>query len=790
MTGDKVVRFSDLWRMLVRNRWVVAVSLALSLALGLLVTSLQEPVFESEATLRVSIGQGTGNPLAQLGPSIATMGVLGGGGSGAIDTELLVLQSRAIAEAVVDSLGLQLQLVEPRSPRSEIFAVARVSRDAEPATYRLDRLPDGDYSLSRDGAGDRNPATRVAVGERIEVPGLVFSLHPQMRRAGPARIRFAVDDFRSAVEGARGRLSARQPMPNTEIVTLRFRSSDPQEAATVANVVASTFIQYRTRSSKTESKSTVDFLNEQVVAYERQLASAEARLQAFREQAQVVSLRNEAEEQVRRLAMLQAQRDELMAERETLARLVAQARGDGSGDEALQRARYRQLATYPVFLANGAIQNILQSLTQLENQRAELAVRRTATNVDVQGIDSRIRDLEMQLFQTATSYLQSLDNQITSLNARLATFETQLEQVPAREIEFARLARQQKLIEDIYTQLQARLKEAELQEAILPGDVRIVDPALVPRRPVAPRPLLNLALSGIFGVLLGLGLIVARESLDTTIRDPEDMRELGHSLPVLGVIPRTLSGTGPERFVRRLKIGSRNDGRLDHPGATLRPRGRTAEAYRRLEGALTLFSGDERPRVVTVLSATDKEGRAALVANLGAVLADEGLRVLVLDCDPEGTLHRALGRELRSGRAVGGGAGPVQVIQIAEGSALHLAGSSAAGTGPRLTEAGLACALETLRAEYDLILINLPAIHRDPAAAMLGRVADASLLVVRAGATQTEDLERLIPQMLRIQVPLLGVVLTEVDRPAPHLLMYAVGTAAPENGRPVPALRP
>ena len=77
--------------------------------------------------------------------------------------------------------------------------------------------------------------------------------------------------------------------------------------------------------------------------------------------------------------------------------------------------------------------------------------------------------------------------------------------IPARELEFARRQREQGLLEELYTLLQTRLKEAEIADASVPTNIRVLDPALVPLRPISPSPLKNLVLAGAFGLLLGVG---------------------------------------------------------------------------------------------------------------------------------------------------------------------------------------------------------------------------------------------------------------------------------------------
>src|SRR5690606_19040699 len=176
---------------------------------------------------------------------------------------------------------------------------------------------------------------------------------------------------------------------------------------------------------------------------------------------------------------------ELIAEREVLAGLIADVSASSSADAG--NSAYRRLAVFPEFFRNPAVQNILSSLVQLENQRAELLVQRTMENVDVRGLSDRIEELEEQLYLTATSYLAGLDEQIAAADRTLAGSTGQAARVPQVQTEFVRLTRQVELLDEIYALLQMRLKEQEVAEADGRSDIRMLDAALVPLRPASPR---------------------------------------------------------------------------------------------------------------------------------------------------------------------------------------------------------------------------------------------------------------------------------------------------------------
>jgi tyrosine-protein kinase Etk/Wzc len=769
----------DLWLTLSRNRWLVIGTMVAVIAAAGVLTSRQPPVYESATSIRINEDNARLNPLADMIPG-------GGMGRGIIETEMVVLQSRQIAASVVDSLALHVRLLEPRRSRADIIRVSRATPYAVPGVLQLRLADDGTYSTRVEvGLDGVSVPETVAAGNPITLGEVTLEVRPGPTSELPARIRVEILPYRRTVDDLRRELRVGRPNRDAHVVNVSYRSTDAQLAAAVPNAAAGSFIFYKTDVTKAEARSMVAFLREQVASYDAQLEGAEARLRGFREQAQVVNLAAEGTEQVRRLAELKARHDELQAERESLGRLLARAASPQAAD-ASDRSPYRQLASFPVFLGNRAIQDLLQSLTHMENQRSELLVRRTTENVDVQGIDARIAELESQLFETAQSYLASLESQIASLNASLARFGGELERIPAREVQFARLSRQSALLEEISTLLQTRLKEAEIREAVEPADVRVIDPALIADRPIAPRPARNLALATVLGLLLGVGGAFGRKALDTKVRSREDAELATGGMPVLGVIPRIQSGVGAgangagrglvER-VRRIPAGRLAGASglelFEERLVTHRdPRSPTAEAYRALRTNITFASLEHAPQVLVVTSAMPGDGKSTSSSNLAITLAQQGTRTLLVDADlRRGLLHRVFGlrqepglTQVLLGRAALDEA--VQEVDVgADASALSFLGTGTLPPNPAevIGSKKMRELLEEMRERFDAIVFDAPPLNLVTDAALLGTMADTTILVTRSGVTDKHALQHAASQLHHLRAPVGGVVLNCID---------------------------
>jgi tyrosine-protein kinase Etk/Wzc len=764
----------QLWQTLVRRRWWV-LSVAAAVLLGTVVWTLrQAPVYRSASTLQIEKEGGAGPGL------LSDIPALPGVEKGGIGTEMAVLRSRILAETVADTLALQVRVLKPNAPRSEVVRVVEAPRTVRAGVYRLERGEDGSFAASivEDGAGPL--PERIVPGQPFRLGGATLVLADRARGRPLSEVVIELQTFREAVEQLRSDLTISRPDLDAQVVSVDYRSTDPVLAAGVPNYLAGNFIRYKTRGNQSELSNTVGFLREQVEGYDRQLRDAESELRAFRESAKVVSIPDQASEQVKRLAALEARRDEINSEREALRSLLERVRQPATAGGPSQ---YRQLAAFPSFFSNRAVQDVLQSIITLENQRAELLVRRTPQNTDVLGIEQRIGELEGQLHQTARSYLQSLDSQAESLNTTMARFDSEIEVLPAREVRFAQLQRQQKLLEEIYTLLQTRLKEAEIQEAANPSEVRVLDSALVPVKPVSPRLELNLALGLVLGLMLGLGTALGREMLDTKVRDKEDAEAIAVGMPVLGMIPSLQgevvvdahlangNGNGNGRKATKIRLFPQNQMIRERLVARHSPRSPASEAYRALRTSISFSAADVAPRVLVVTSAMPGDGKSTSAANLAITLAQQGTRTLLVDADlRRGLLHEVLEAKQQPGftnvlhRRVPL-ADAVQVIGLGDGEQLHFLASGVFPPNPAelLGSEQMHQVLAQMKDEYEVIVFDAPPLNLVTDAAMLGRIADATLLVTRVGITDRRALQHAASQLRHLRVPVSGLVVNDVD---------------------------
>lgn len=380
-------------------------------------------------------------------------------------------------------------------------------------------------------------------------------------------------------------------------------------------------------------------------------------------------------------------------------------------------------------------------------QGAQLSQQRVTSYVELVSSRRVSEDViaSLRLNQTA----ESLSRQITATSALDSVLidVTVADESPIRAAELANT------VGSVFTELVDELErpvDSGGQQAVA---VRVVQPAVAPSSPSSMGLPVMLALGLFAGVGLGVGGALARNALDTTVKSPDQLRELVRA-PNLGNI--AFDAAVPKR-----PLTVHED-----------PQSPRSEAFRQLRTNLQFIDVDEPRKVIIVTSSLPAEGKTTTLANLAIALASTGQRVLAIEADlRRPKLSEMLGLERSVGltSVLSGRADATQAIQQWSGGVDVLAsGPLPPNPSELLGSQQMSLLLNKLRQYYDTILIDTPPLLPVTDAAAVLPATDGAILTCRFQRTTREQVTRSAEALQAVSGQLLGTVLTMVPRTGPR----------------------
>ncbi|HEV8265275.1 MAG TPA: polysaccharide biosynthesis tyrosine autokinase [Gemmatimonadales bacterium] len=716
-------------------KWVVVLTSVLGLAGAVAATRMVRPLYVAQATVWIDV------PTTRRDPDRG--GPIRPGALLESDAWIDLLRSYVVLDHVVRELRLYLELKSPDDTAR--FATLTVSENFRPGTYRV-RVDDSGRNFVLSNARGEE-LERGMVGDSVGAR-LGFRWMPAPGMLLPGRtVEFTLATPRDAARQLDERLQVQMDM-NGNFLKVALRGSNPHQIAAILNAVTERYVQVAADLKRDKLTAQTNILDEQLRYAQNNLQEAEAALRAYR--VQTITLPSDRQPGgvatagteprdpvVANFFDRQVEREQARRDREAIQRVLAQP-----GDSGLAAGA---LSVIGAVSHNTELTDALKELTDKQAERRGLLRRYTDDYPRVQRLTAEIAELEHTTIPTlAQALVTQLAARERELGREVDVASRELRQIPPRAIEDARLARGVALAAETYNIVQGRYTEARLAaEASTVPDVSILDPAVVPQRPVK-NTTPGLLLMGLLGGL-GLGVVgaIVLDRLDPRVRYPEQVsRELG--LPILGAVPHLRGQDEPAEVVEALR------------GVCLN----LVHAY-----------GAAGPLLVTITSPGAGDGKSFLASNLALTFADGGHRTLLMDGDiRRGVLHRRFRINRQPGLAdfLLDDVTREQIVQATAYPWLYLVGcGTRTQRAPELLgSAAMGKLITGLRSEYDVILIDSPPLGAGVDPFILGTATGNVLLVLRTGYSHREMTGAKLEVLDRLPIRTLGAVLNDVPRGA------------------------
>lgn len=387
------------------------------------------------------------------------------------------------------------------------------------------------------------------------------------------------------------------------------------------------------------------------------------------------------------------------------------------------------------------LQQIVDSKTKLidlQQQQIEMAQRFTPSHPGVVGLDAQIASLEAQQ---------------TQLNKRVST-------LPDTEQSALRLLRDVRVNTELYTNLLDSAQQLKIVKAGQVGNVRVVDYAVAGEVPVKPKRALVIVLAAVLGLIAGTVAAFVRSALFGGVENSEEI-EQALGLPVYAAVPHSETQV-------RLRQGMRRGHAGHHVLASIASHDVAIEGIRSLRTALQFGLLDAVNNVIVVTGPRPEVGKSFMSVNLAAVLASGGKRILLIDADMRrGDLHSYFGVSRHPGLSdviAGFDINSAVLREVLPNLDVLPKGSLPPNPAELLMSERFKTMLEHVSSLYDIVIVDTPPLLAVTDAALIGKHAGTTLLVVRHGRHPMPEILESANRLRNVGVPLKGVLFTDVPQ--------------------------
>lgn len=561
--------------------------------------------------------------------------------------------------------------------------------------------------------------------------------------------------------------------PGTTLVEVHFRSPDPLLASAVPNAIVDAYIEQDLGASSAGEERVAEWLASEMRDLRAQAAEAQTKLAEFQRANKVIGIDESQNILVDRL------------------RLLNQQLTDAQADLILKESLYRVSQTHDpkllASLAQGATLQILRSQqVDIQSQYNQIESKYGAGYPRLQELSDQLAHINADIRTEGDNIEKRFEEEYLSskrseddLRANFEGEEQAFYKLNEGAAQFAMLRHDATSTRDLYDALQYKLKEAGISETLKSTMIRIVDNARQPVVPVAPKVPMVLAIGLFLGVFGGIGLALAMDSLDDSIRASMDV-EAATRLPVLAAVPHITftqskrdpglpeAGRTPATVLERLPVLS------DKESAA-------AESYRQLRASVQLSLLDTPPRILLISSAYANEGKSVTSANYALALALRGSTVLLIDADlRRGTLHQFFQISNKPGltnalsHTLGSEEFPRPIAELPNFAVLPT-GARPPNPSEVLSSHRMSDFLKDCLETFDYVIMDSAPILPVADSHALAVRADAVILIARAGITRKRAVLRVKELLGRTKSRLLGIVVNDVNMRIESYYIYGGG---------------
>jgi tyrosine-protein kinase Etk/Wzc len=677
-----------------------------------------------------------------------------------------LLRSRSFLGEVVDKLSYAVQFKNVN--RADIVDSVYLAKDYLTGGYKL--VKNGGnlqlfYTNSENNIKNKKvldlslPANRT-----LEYGGFKLFFNENISELKDD-VKFGVIEKKQAVELLRESIIDGFRNSTRTLLRISIIGKDPYFSTKVLNTLISEFVRKNLDHKKHYTREILRILSEQLKTAQLELDVAVNNLRIFRQSNPWVGLAADASGVITNISTNEAEKAGISSRKNSLDMLLARFNAS-SGD-----AKYPVLNEILSFLAAQqapTIPALASEFTNLTSERTRLLGAYAPEHVVVLENQKKLDELEKKVLLTASNQNVRYENQRNQVQAKINADNYKIRNLPAKELQLAELQRKRSIADQIYSSLLIRHNQAKIADAVEVGDIRILDPAVVPQLKSKIRIYLKYLIIGLFISLgISIGFVFLLEFLDKTVRTSEELEKL-IPIRVIAKIPRI--GNKKDNIRELVQEKGRIDPKLVTADYSPTPVG---EAYRSLRTQLLFSNNNRRVKSLFVSSLNPNEGKSLNAGNIAITFAQQKLPTLLIDADlRRGVLHNSFACKKKPGlsdilysNADITDENIRKIIQQTHIPNLYLLSSGRPVPNPSEILGGQKGReiVNFLTKRFGFVIIDTPPIMVTADSVIISQYVESGIFVINAGKTNVTELKEKINEYNDFEKRIIGLLLNYAE---------------------------
>ncbi|MDE5886384.1 MAG: polysaccharide biosynthesis tyrosine autokinase [Muribaculaceae bacterium] len=716
----------------------------------------KQPVYEREEQVLVKNDHNGG--MGSLPSSFSSLGLISGNTD--VNNELITITSPHIMSTVVERLkldynytlkkfphgitlyghSLPINVELPDLPLQEGAAMRLdLSKKGNISLYKLVKYSNGDKEkYDEEVSGKINSTLKTPLGRVSVTSNPLFDGSDLFKDSETITIIISKSPKQSAIEEYSEKLVGDLADEDADVIDLSIKDVNIERADDILNMVLTVYNENWVDDKNKLTVATSQFINDRLQVIQQELGDVDQTIAKYQSQTKTlgtdestkISLRKESDHEHRIISVANE-----LAMAEYLRDFISDPKN-----------RY-SLMPPNLGIYGKEDNNQIKAYNDMLLERNRLVTNSSENNPLLEEYNANLLALHSIILKGLTTHIQSLKSTLESSRKAIAQEENKMESTPGKILPLLSESRQRKVKESLYLFLLERREENELSQKFTADNLRVITPPMGSLRPVAPKKMLIILVCLIIAFGLPAAILYFSEVFNTKVRGKKDLENV--KMPFAGEIPHV----GKKR---KLKIDAKGKliGRKEEtaPISVVAEGKRDVvnEAFRVIRSNIDFMSGkDKGCQVVLLTSFNPGSGKSFISYNLGLSFAIKHKKVLLVDCDlrhGSSSMYVGMPKKGLSDYLTGNTNDWEELIKTAPGNpnlSIMPIGKMPPNPAELLENGRLDQLVEQAKKDYDYILLDCPPVNIVVDTNIVGRLADRTLFVVRAGLLERSALKEL-----------------------------------------------